>query len=197
MKAFLFCILWILLWPGQAPAEEPAAGASIKLHSVQADFLQEKNLKILARPIISSGTFTFQSPHSLRWEYREPIASILLMHGGKVRKFVAVNGELVEDGRVRLDAMQVVLAEISNWFAGRFTDNAIFSVSFADEKTIKLTPKEQGLASLISRIELKLANQAGLLEAVTIYEGSDSSTKLTFSNGILNQEIPAAVFTKK
>jgi outer membrane lipoprotein-sorting protein len=169
----------------------------VQLRSVQADFIQEKHLKILARPIISTGSFTFQAPQSLRWEYRTPIRSILLMHGGKVRKFVERDGVLAEDKGMRLDAMQVVLAEISNWLDGRFTDNAMFTVSFPKKQTILLTPKEQGFAALISSIELKLGDQAGLLDKVIIFEGPGAFTSLTFSNRIINKEIPAAVFTNK
>lgn len=177
---------------GPVPQAQP-----VQLRSVQADFIQEKHLKILARPIVSTGSFTFQAPQSLRWEYRTPIRSILLMHGGKVRKFVEREGVLAEDKGMRLDAMQVVLAEISNWLDGRFTDNAMFTVSFPKKQTILLTPKEQGLAALISSIELKLGEQAGLLDKVIIFEGPDAFTSLTFSNRIINKEIPAAVFTQR
>lgn len=172
-------------------------GGPVQLRSVRADFIQEKHLKILARPIISTGSFTFQAPQSLRWEYRTPIRSILLMHGGKVRKFVERDGVLAEDKGMRLDAMQVVLSEISNWLDGRFTDNAMFTVSFPKKQTILLTPKEQGFAALISSIELKLGDQAGLLDKVIIFEGPGAFTSLTFSNRMLNQEIPAAVFTQR
>lgn len=185
----------------QAGAEgqgEPVLQAKqVHLRSVQADFIQEKHLKILARPIISTGTFTFQAPQSLRWEYQTPIRSVLLMHGGKVKKFMERDGVLTEDKGMRLDAMQVVLAEISNWLDGRFTDNAMFTVSFPEKKTILLTPKDQGLAALISRIELKLADQAGLLDQVIIFEGPGSFTSLTFNNRTLNQEIPATLFTQE
>ena len=136
----------------QSRGEAVTQAQPVQLRSVQADFIQEKHLKILARPIISAGSFTFQAPQSLRWEYRTPIRSILLMHGGKVRKFMERDGVLAEDKGMRLDAMQVVLAEISNWLDGRFTDNAMFTVSFPKKQTVLLTPKEQGLAALISSI---------------------------------------------
>ncbi|OGQ96192.1 MAG: hypothetical protein A2521_12355 [Deltaproteobacteria bacterium RIFOXYD12_FULL_57_12] len=197
MKLFLLLATLSFFVPVRAAAGEPVEQAPVRLHSVQADFLQEKHLQILVRPIISTGTFAFQAPQSLRWEYRKPIPSILLMHGGKVRKFVERDGQLVEDRRMQLDAMQVVLAEISNWLDGRFTDNKMFSVSFPDKQTILLTPKEQGLAAMISSIELKLADQVGLLEEVTIFEGPGSLTKLIFRNRILNQEIPVTLFTDR
>lgn len=197
MKLFFLLLSLSLLLPLQARAGELPGQPSIRLRSVQADFLQEKHLKILAHPIISSGTFTFEAPQSLRWEYRKPIRSILLMHAGKVKKFTERDGRLVEDTRMQLDSMQMVLSEISNWLDGRFTDNKMFRVSFPDKQTIVLTPKESGLAALISRIELKLADRHGLLDEVTIFEGPGSFTRLTFTNRVLNRDIPASLFTDR
>lgn len=198
-RLLLFAALsfFVAIPDARAGAGAENKGVPVQLRSVQADFLQEKHLKILTRPIVSTGSFTFQAPQSLRWEFRTPIRSILLMHGGKVRKFVERDGVLAEDKGMRLDAMQVVLAEISNWLDGRFTDNAMFKVSFPKKQTILLTPKEQGFAALISSIELKLGDQAGLLDKVIIFEGPGAFTILTFSNRIINKEIPAAVFTQR
>jgi outer membrane lipoprotein-sorting protein len=188
----LFSALLILM-----PSGLCAQSKKVDIHSIQADFTQEKHLKILARPLISTGKFTFAAPQSLRWEYITPIPSILLMHGGKIRKYAVKNGEFVEDQGMRLDSMQIVLAEISNWLDGRFTENDVFSVSFPDPKTVLLLPKEQSFANLISRIELKLADQQGLLDRVTIFEGQESYTIMTFTNRVLNTEIPTAVFSAK
>lgn len=194
--ATLFLAVFLLTVATCAAAfAEPATQSPLRLRSVQADFIQEKHLKILARPLVSKGSFTFQTPQSLRWEYFTPIHSILLMHEGKIRKFVERDGKMVEDQGMGLDSMQVVLSEISNWLDGRFTENSMFSVTFPDQQTVILTPKNQGFAALISSIELKLGRQAGLLDQVTIYEGTDSSTLLAFSNRTLNQEIPASRFS--
>jgi outer membrane lipoprotein-sorting protein len=189
--AFLFFLT------APALAAEKTVPPPGQIRSVQADFRQEKRLQILVRPMVSTGTFTFQSPGSLRWEYQNPVQSILLMHGGKVKKFSTRNGVLVEERGMRLDSMQVMLAEISNWLDGRFAANDMFTATFPDARTIVLAPRKQELAALISSIELKLADQAGLLDEVTIFEGPGSSTRLTFSNRILNQAIPLSLFTSK
>jgi len=188
----LFLLLFVTVLSGWSSQQEP-----IRLQSIQADFIQEKHLKILVRPLVSTGTFTFQAPQSLRWEYRTPVPSILLMAGGKVKKFIERDGQLEEDKGMRLDSMQVMLSQISNWLDGRFSDNDMFSVSFLGERTVLLTPREQALAGLISKIELTLADRKGLLDGVTIFEGPDSYTKMTFKNAVLNEEIPVSVFTDK
>ncbi len=191
---FITACLYLFTLPVLSPS---ASQEAFRLRSIRADFIQEKHLKILAQPIISTGTLTFQAPQSLRWEYQTPIPSILLMHGSTVKKFIERDGQLVEDRALQFNSMQVVLSEISNWLDGRFTDNDMFSVSFPAERTVLLTARQQALAGLISRIELKLAEQKGLLESVTIFEGPASSTTMTFTNPVLNQDIAPSVFTAR
>jgi outer membrane lipoprotein-sorting protein len=197
MKRYVLPIIVWLCLIAALPFSRSLAEEPLHLQSVQADFVQEKHLKILVRPLVSTGTFTFQAPQSLRWEYRTPVPSILLMHGGRVKKFVERDGRLMEDQGMPFDSMQVVLGQLSNWLDGRFADNDLFRVSFADDHTVLLVPRQQALAGLIDRIELQLADRKGLLNGVTIYEGPDSYTRMTFDNTVLNRQIPAAVFTDK
>lgn len=195
MKCFILSAI-VTLFLTAVVASSWADEQLIELHSVQADFIQEKHLKILVRPLVSKGTLTFQAPRSLRWEYLSPVPSILLMHGDKIRKFVQRDGQMVEEKGLRLDSMQVVLGQISNWLDGQFSDNDIFNVSFIDERTVQLSPKDRGLAGIISQIELKLASERGSLDEVTIFEGPDSYTKMSFDNRTMNAEVPLSVFTE-
>jgi outer membrane lipoprotein-sorting protein len=181
----------------QVALAETGEGEGFCIESVQSDFIQEKHLKMLVRPIISTGKLLFQAPKSLRWEYTSPFASILLMHEGKVKRIIERDGRFQEEKGMRLDAMQVVLTEISSWLDGRFTDNELFKVSFSDSGTVLLVPKDQAFGNLIEKIELKLADQKGLLDMVTIVEGPDASTVMTFSNRVLNQNIPVTSFTQR
>lgn len=172
------------------------AGQAPRLESVQAEFIQEKQLPILIRPLVSKGTFVFQAPASLRWEYLTPIHSILLMHDGRTRKFIKQNDQFVEEKGMGVDAMAIVIQEITGWLDGRITDTATFQVQAEQEGLIILTPKEAALAKIISRIELRLADQSGLMESVTLYEGPESLTRLIFSQAVLNAKIPAVTFTQ-
>jgi outer membrane lipoprotein-sorting protein len=174
----------------------PTEGPAVRLRSVQADFTQEKHLKILARPLVSQGIFAFQAPQSLRWEYLRPLHSILLLHEGRMQKLIERDGRFEQDNGAGINAMRVVLQDIGSWLDGRFTDNPLFQVTRAGERTVVLTPKEQGLQAVISRIELQLGPEEGVMEQVTIFEGPESFTQLRFTNTVLNREIPAGTFTQ-
>ncbi len=192
MRSLLFLFLFLLILPLSLSAA-PLKGRG-NLHSVQADFTQETHLKILTRPLVSHGTFAFQAPESLRWEYLEPLHSIMLMHNGSMEKFIEKDGHLQQDKGMGNGSMQFILPEISNWLDGRFAENRVFKVAHKDKRTIVLTPKEQGLASVISSVELHLGQQMGVMDSVTIFEGPDAYTRLTFTNIVVNRKIPENTF---
>lgn len=184
----------LLMMPSLLRAADAIAPDQPLLQSVQATFVQEKHLKILSRPLLSSGTFAFQAPQSLRWEYLKPLHSVLLMHKGRVAKLIEHDDRFEEDRGAGVDTMQVVLADMANWLDGRFDDNPLFSASQQEGKMVSLTPKDPGLQAVISRIELYQGAQAGMMEKVIIVEGPDTFTLLTFTNTTINQTIPEATF---
>jgi len=182
------CLGWADSWQG---LKETAATVT----AVKAEFVQEKHMQILARPLVSNGAFLFKAPDSLRWEYTAPIKSVLVMHNGQIRRFVHKDGRLVEDAAAGLQSMQVVVQQITQWLNGRFDENPAFSARLEPGPTIIMTPKDKALARLIQRIEIKLAQQPGVLESVTIFETEDSFTRLVFQNVTLNPRLDDSVFS--
>ncbi len=176
-------------------AQAQDAGArSVLIRSVQADFVQEKHLAILAHPIVSTGRFTFKAPVSLRWEYFTPVHTVLLMDDGRTRKYVSQNGEFVEEHGMGVDSMQIVLQEITGWLDGEINDTPTFIAEPEKDGYIILRPRDQALARIVSRIELKLMGTSGLMESVTLYEGPESFTRMVFAEAVLNEAILPSVF---
>jgi len=186
IAGFLF-IGWADTWDGL----KTSAG---KVTSISAEFIQEKHLRILTKPLVSRGIFYYQAPRSLRWEYKSPVRSILLMHQGKIRRYIEGSSGLTEDLGAGLQAMQSVLQEITRWLKGDFANNPMFSASLKRDGKIVLTPREKAFASIIKRIELILSDRPGVIESVTIYEGKDSFTKIEFQNVRVNDPLKDSLF---
>jgi len=186
--AAMACLGWADSWQG---LKDTAATVT----AVQAAFVQEKHMQILARPLASKGVFLFKAPDSLRWEYLAPIKSVLVMHNGQIRRFVHKDGRLVEDASAGLQSMQVVIQQITLWLNGRFDENPAFSAALEPGPKIVMTPKDKALARLIRRIEIVLAEQPGVLESVTIFESEDSFTRLIFQNVTLNPRLGDTAFS--
>ncbi len=182
-----FCIGWADTWDGIREAADQVA-------SISAEFVQEKHLPILARPLVSRGVFHFRKPDSLRWEYREPIRNILLMHTGTLHRYRQSGDGLKAETGGGLQAMQFVMAEITDWFKGRFDSSQMFAARLEVGRQIVLRPREAAFAKVIRKIVLQMADRPGVIESVTIYESPDSFTRLIFENTVLNTDIPEALF---
>lgn len=101
----LLCIGWADSW-------EQIKSTAGSITSVQAEFVQEKHLPILARPLTSKGVFYYQPPRSLRWEYRSPIQSIVAMSDGRAKRFVSTGASgFSEERGAGMEAMQVVMED--------------------------------------------------------------------------------------
>jgi outer membrane lipoprotein-sorting protein len=179
---------------GSSWQELKSASGSIK--SVSGEFVQEKHMKILAKPLISSGVFYFQTPGSLRWEYRAPLRDILLMDNDRVERYVGTTSGFVKEAGVNLEAMQVVLEQITQWLHGQFDENPMFSAKLEPGPKIVLLPKEQAFTRMIQRIELLFGDRPGIIDTVTIYESDESFTRIVFKNVVLNQPLDDSIFRK-
>jgi len=175
---------------------EELKSAAASVTSLSADFVQEKHMQILARPLVSSGVFYFQSPSSLRWEYRAPVRNILLMHDNRTERYVDTGHGLTKETGAGLQAMQIVLEQISQWLGGRFDENPMFTANLEPGPKIVLIPKEKSFSRMIHHIDLLLSERPGIIDSVVIYESEDSFTKLVFKNAVLNQSIDPSLFRK-
>jgi outer membrane lipoprotein-sorting protein len=189
-------LLTAILCLGWADSWEELKSAAGTVTSIRAGFTQEKHMKILARPLVSEGVLIFQGPDSLRWEYKHPVRSVLLLHNGKTKRFVKKNGSFVEDASASLQSMQVVVQEITQWLNGRFDVNPAFAARLEPGRKIVMTPRDESFARLIQRIEILLSDRPAVIKSVMIFESEDSFTKLDFKDVVLNQKLDDALFRK-
>jgi hypothetical protein len=194
LLSIIFCPLIIFVFIGWADTWENIRQKSESIETVRADFIQEKHLNILSKPLISKGSLYFKAPRSLRWEYESPVQSVLLMHNGQVNRFVKSGEGFSRDSGIKLQAMQVVMDEITLWLSGRFQDNPNFNTTLEPGPKIILTPKENAFTAIITRIELMLSEQPGVINTVTIFENENSLTQLIFKNAILNEPLNDSLF---
>ena len=98
----VLCLTWVLiplcmLLIGWADNWDQIRQQSEKISTISARFIQKKEMKILAKPLISEGRFYFNSPDSVRWEYMTPVRSILLLHRGDIHRYVKGEKGFIED----------------------------------------------------------------------------------------------------
>jgi outer membrane lipoprotein-sorting protein len=191
-----FILTGCLLLVGWTGSWEQIRRESAQVQSIQARFIQKKQMKILSRPLLSEGGFFFQAPASVRWEYTAPVKSILLMKGGALKRYIYSGGGFTEEAGGRIPAMEIVMQEISAWLHGQFDQSQYFTATLVNHPApgIILTPKEKSFARLIKRIELTPSEQPGVLKSILIVEDEKTTTLFEFRNVRVNQPIPESVF---
>ena len=202
MKRFFF--ITVLITTGLFFAEIASAQdwASLKetfrnIRSVKAEFLQKRYLKILTKPLLSEGKLFFYIPNSLRWEYLTPLRSVMLQKGSTVQIYNFFEGEWKPEMRESVEATRMVLAEISQWFQGRFDESKAFKQLYSPGPPARVTmlPGE-GVNRFIQRIEIVLSVKPGVIDRVEIEEPGGSRTSIEFRNVEINSSFSSEVFEK-
>ena len=202
MKKLLFLIVFVtisLFWAAVGSSQD---WTSLKdsfrnIRSVKAGFIQKRSLPILTKPLLSEGRFFFYTPDSLRWEYLNPLRSVMLQKGDTLKLYHFSEGKWKLEITQGADSRQMVLGEIRQWFQGRFDESKAFKHQYlpGPPARVVLTPGE-GIDKFIQRVEIVLSARPGVIDRVEVEEPGGSRTSIEFRNVEVNSNFPPEVFEK-
>jgi len=193
---FAFFIIFFLTAAAKADDFDQLRKDAANIKTVQARFVQKKQMKILAKPLISEGRFFYAAPDSFRWEYLKPLRSIVISRQGEAKRYIMSGGKMAEDKSSGAQAMRIVLAEVVNWTRGQFDRNASFRASLKEGPgtLITLIPVGQNMAGMIEKIEISVAKKTMAIKSVKIIESENAATVIEFSDVGINKAISDSVF---
>lgn len=171
--------------------------ASKNIRSVKADFLQKRTLQILTKPLLSEGKLFFYTPDSLRWEYLNPLRSVMLQKKSTLQIYNFSEGAWKPEMVQAVEARRMVLSEISRWFQGRFDESKSFKHAYSPRPPARvILVAGEGINRFINRIEIVLSVRPGVIDRVEIEEPGGSRTSIEFRNVEINSNLPSEVFEK-
>jgi len=197
---FIICVIFLAaVFHGAYAADadfEALRKNSAQIKTIQADFIQTKSMKILAKPLISEGRFYYAAPDSFRWEYLKPLKSIVLNHKGQTKRYIYSGGKMVEDESGGAQAMKIILGEINSWMSGNFDQNPSFKATLkeATYTQITLTPAGQNMNGMLQKVIITVSKKDAAVKSVKIIESETSSTIIDFKNTQTNKSIPESIF---
>ncbi|MFA6164957.1 MAG: outer membrane lipoprotein carrier protein LolA [Methylobacter sp.] len=165
---FLFLLSFGHSYAGDVLAQINARLAKTVI--TNGNFQQKKQLKILRKPLISTGVFTYHQSKGVIWKTLTPVVSLLLVNQSHLLTNQGEQAVPATFGRV----FQAMLG-------GDLTQLADdFSITGTDQKAswqLQLKPKDELLQKIISTIVLSGDNELRLLE---IQETSGNITYIKF-----------------
>lgn len=138
----------------------------------QGEFHQQKHLKVLHKPLVSTGTFTYDQSKGVIWKTLTPVVSLLLVNESKLLTGQGEQAVPAAFGKVFKAMLGGDLAALADGF----------NVTGSDRKTswqLELIPKDDLLKKVISTMLLSGDTELRKLE---IREAGGNVTHIAFDN---------------
>jgi len=167
-----------------------------KTSTLQADFKQEKELALLARPEVSTGKFVFSRPSNVLWTYEAPKKVQMVIANGALTTYYPELGKAeridvkkFEDRIFKYMGATGAIDELARYFDFTFTD-AKSKPTYA----LDLTPKNKAVAKRVQRIKLSIDKTTYLTSKIEYVEGDGDITRYEFTNLRINEPVPPSRF---
>ncbi len=174
------------------------AKASQATHSIQCDFMQDKNLSMLSDKIVSTGKFWFKRESKVRMEYEKPSYYLLVINGNNIRtkdgqkenKVSAKSNKMFEQiNQMMIDCVQGTALDNKNFTTRVFENGPTYLV--------ELTPIVKSLQSIFKNITLTVDKKDYSVNKMEMLEQSGDNTIINFLHKQMNVNIPDAIFSVK
>ena len=180
------------------PLKQQFAKAAQQTNSIQCDFVQEKNLSMLADKIVSKGKFWFRKDNKVRMEYFQPSYYLLVINGKDIRIKDAQKENKVSGKSNKL--FEQINKMTVDCVRGTVLDNADFATKAAENTQyyrLELTPVNKTMKEYFKSIVLLVDKRDFSVSRITMTELSGDDTAISFLHKQLNINIPDAVFSAK
>lgn len=167
-----------------------------KTATLQANFRQEKELALMAKPEVSTGTFTYSKPSNVLWTYDTPKRVQMVIAGGflttyypELNKAERIDVKRFEDRIFKYMGASGAIDELGRYFEFTFTDSKSKPTFLLD-----LTPKNRAVSKRVQRIKLWIDKTTYLTSKIEYVEGDGDITRYEFTNIRINETVPPSKF---
>ncbi|MBA4240848.1 MAG: outer membrane lipoprotein carrier protein LolA [Sphingobacteriaceae bacterium] len=167
-------------------------------NSIEADFIQEKNLSMLSEKIISKGHFVFKKENMLRWEYQTPSKYLIVINKDKViiKDEKKTNKYDMNSNKVFKEINDIMLSCVQGTI---FKSNKFKTSYYENDKGYKLEliPQVKNMKETFKKINLYFDKNVTSVAKMEMIENNDDLTSLDFINKKLNAPVTETIFIVK
>jgi len=211
--ALLITLLFLTAWPLAEPSRSQDAEAprlalpellqkfnerQQAVQSLTATFTERKDLSLLAKPVVSNGTFLYAKPARIKWEYSAPEPRVFLITEDRFVAYYPNQKRAEEVPLSKLAGRRVFRV----FGIGQSSEDLqkFFDLSQADPGDEKdcyllvLTPKRRRVKDRLQLVRFWVDGKTYLPRKLEYLESDGDSTLLSFANIRLNPEIAEGRF---
>ena len=203
MRKILFFLLLSLL--PLAGFGQTANGAQVKqqinavaarMKTMQCDFVQTKNIKLLNNKMVAKGKMYYQQSDKLRWEYTTPYTYTFLLNGSKVKISKGTRNDVINISQSKF--FGEIARIMMNSVVGKcLTDDKDFKSSItatATEYIATLYPQQKQMKQMFQKVVLHISRKQSFVTTVELVEKKGDTTVIELKNVKINAAVNASVF---
>jgi outer membrane lipoprotein-sorting protein len=166
--------------------------------TLQADFIENKDIALLSEPTVSEGRFYFARPLQAKWEYTRPERKIFLIQEGMLQQYFPAE-KLLEKKDLSSGNTNRLFKLLGFGQTSKQLQD-FYDIKLETENTepgtylLTLTPRMRAIGKRVSRVQMWVGDNDFLPRAMRQETPSGDVTRLTFKNMRLNQTVAASVF---
>jgi outer membrane lipoprotein-sorting protein len=188
--------------PGDAPDLEEVLSRLEKrvsgIETLKADFVQQKFLAVLDRPLVLKGTILMQKPDLFSWTVREPLKYSMVIRGEAVQQWDEDTRRVEKISLSKNPVFKMAIQQMRDWLSGAYRSMlGQYEVTVIDEDPISLEfiPRDTAIAKeVIDRVTVEFDRDERYIWRIHIFEKGGDRTLITFENTLLNAPIAAAAW---
>lgn len=125
------------------------------------------------KPLVSTGTITFSYPDKIKFHYKTPFESVILLSEDSMERYRIEQGKHVKQPSLEIVA-KAITKEVTRYLGGRFLEHFPYDVAidFNNPRKFILTPTQKMAKAVFSTIELYFSRDSLYIAEIKLIEQS-------------------------
>ena len=153
---------------------------------IHGDFIQEKHLRALPKPLTSTGTFVLAKDHGLLWQLKSPLQQDYRITAQGIARRNGTSWQMLPGKSAGAEQNRLFLAVLQGDSSGLQRD---FDLQLQGEPahwTLTLTPRSLLLKQVFKQINI---DGGEVVQSIELQETQGDSTLLKMHNSVSNQPL--------
>lgn len=166
------------------------------LKTMQCDFVQTKQLKMLNDKMVSKGKMYYQQPNSLHWEYTTPYTYTFILNDNKVLLKNKQRNDVIDVNQNKL-FREIARIMMNSVVGNCLQDDKSFKSSISvvgGEWVATLLPLRKDMKQMFQRIVLHFSQKQAVVTQVELTEKNGDKTVIELKNIKTNGPIDTHMF---
>lgn len=178
-----------------AAFQQAMARSNAAVQTIESDFSQVKNMKVMNDRIKSKGKFYFRKEDKVRIEYTSPYSYLLVMNGNQVLvKDENKSSRINTGGSKTMQSVNRIMLDCMRGTVFQNPDFRTTAYESGQQYLLTMVPANESMRRMFQQIDVYLSKSSFDVDRLTMTEKGGDFTDMDFSNTQHNKALNEVLF---